>query len=395
MEKSRTIRKRLTIGAASSILAILTGCSAMGSSGPSTSAIKSAGKPTATRAPIAIVELDGATAARLSASRSADMFSQAIGDGVPAGTLIGRGDVLDISVWEAPPAVLLGTLSGDVRLASAAAVGRGSTMPEQMVDQKGNINVPFAGEIRAQGRTLVEIEQEIVNRLAGKAHEPQADVRLVRNATSRVTVVGDVATSALVPLTPKGERLLEVLSTVGGVKQPVGKTVIQITRGSRMASMPLETVINDPRQNIRLQADDVVTALYQPYSFTALGATNLNAQVNFEATGLTLAEALGRVGGLRDERANARGVFLFRMENPEALSPAIREHSTAALDGRIPVIYQLNLRNPASFFVAQNVQVRNKDVIYVSNAPVADLQKFVGLVSQMAFSLISIGNAVN
>ena len=198
-------------------------------------------------------------------------------------------------------------------------------------------------------------------------------MRLVSNANSNVTVVGDVAQNTRVTLTPRGERLLDVLATAGGVRQPVGKTTIQITRGDRVVSLPLETVIRDPAQNIRLRDDDVVTALYQPFSFTSLGATGNNAEIPFEATGLTLAQALGRVGGLRDDRANVRGVFIFRLENPAAIDPAIALTARRTPDGRIPVIYRIDLSNPATFFVAQDFPIRNKDVLYVSSAPLTDL----------------------
>lgn len=373
----------------------LSACSSLGSSGPSSASVLKANRQSVNSQPIQIIELTMPVALRVTESQQSSQFSEVLGEGLPVGTVIGRGDVLDIAVWEAPPAVLFGTLSGDVRIASAAAVARGSTMPEQMVDQNGQIRVPFAGQIMAAGRSPAQIEREIMSRLNGKAHEPQAIVRLVRNTTAAVTVVGDVASSTRVPLTPKGERLLDILSSAGGVKQPVGKTVIQVTRGARVISMPMEAVIKDPMQNVRLQADDVVTALFQPYSFTALGATSNNAEINFEATGLTLAQALGRVGGLRDERANVRGVFVFRMEDVRGVDPALLEGAQTTQDGKVPVIYRLNMSSPISFFVAQGFQMRNKDILYVSNAPAADLQKFVGIVSQMAFSVISIGNAVN
>jgi len=58
------------------------------------------------------------------------------------------------------------------------------------------------------------------------------------------------------------------------------------------------------------------------------------------------------------------------------------------------VIYRVDLSNPATFFVAQSFPIRNRDVLYVSNAPLADLQKFVSIVSSMAFSLIAIPNAI-
>lgn len=372
---------------------MLAGCTSLGSSGPSTSQVKQAAAPNAALATrIKIVTLDDAAARRVLASSRSDTLAEALGDGIPFGAQVGKGDVLDIAIWEAPPAALYGSALGDPRLTSSNTTARGSSLPEQMVDSRGQITVPFVGEVDALGRTPGQIEREIAARLTGLAHQPQVIVRVVRNANANVTVVGDVANSTRVTLTPKGERLLDIIASAGGVRQPVGKTMIRVSRGGRVASLPLERIISDPAQNIRVQAEDVVTALYQPYSFTALGAIGSNAEVPFEGTGITLAQALGRIGGLRDERADARGVFVFRLEDPSALDPALAQGGLLTPDGKIPVIYRVDLKNPASFFVAQGFPIRNHDVLYVSNAPAADLQKFVNIISQMAFSIIGVAN---
>jgi polysaccharide export outer membrane protein len=39
--------------------------------------------------------------------------------------------------------------------------------------------------------------------------------------------------------------------------------------------------------------------------------------------------------------------------------------------------------------------MRNRDVLYVSDAPLADLQKFMNMVSSAAFSVIGVSNAVD
>jgi polysaccharide biosynthesis/export protein len=154
-------------------------------------------------------------------------------------------------------------------------------------------------------------------------------------------------------------------------------------------------VIRDPRQNIRLAADDVVTLLFQPYSFTALGAVGNNAEVPFEGTGLTLAQALGRIGGLQDQRSDPKGVFIFRMEYAEAAA-SNGTLSTPRTDvAMVPVIYRVDMKDPAALFLAQRFEIRNRDVIYVSNSPTADFQKFLGLLSQAAFSVTGIGSLVN
>lgn len=371
----------------------LSGCALRSAAGPSTGAVVKADGAALAEADIKIIDVTDDVARRVYANGQAASFAESLGDGVPVGSVIGKGDVLDISIWEAPPAALFGSAGGASVLASSDSTARGTSLPDQMVDSDGRIVIPFIGQVQAAGRTPQQIAREIVARLHGMAHKPQALVRVTRNASTDVTIVGDVANSTRVPLTARGERVLDVLASAGGVKQPVGKTVIQITRGAQVASLPLETIIKDPHQNIRLQSHDVVTALFQPYSFTALGATGANAEIAFEATGITLAQALGRAGGLQDQRADVRGAFLFRLEDPRALDPAVAAGARMTPDGKIPVIYRIDMKNPSIFFAAQSFPVHNKDVIYVSNAPLAEFQKFVNVVSSLVYPILAVNNA--
>lgn len=392
------ISRFLQLGGVTLTALALAGCAAFGSGGPRTGQIKAADQSELGGSRVRVIQVDDTVARRLAASNHRLLLSEALGDATPVGTVVGFGDVLEVAIWEAPPAALFGASSaGFANAASAssfaanAATGHGSSLPEQMVDENGRITVPFAGQVPAVGRRVSQIASDIAARLKGIANQPQVIVRIVRNANANVTVVGEVTTSTRLSLTPRGERVLDALAVAGGVRQPVNKMTLQVTRGRKTAALPLETIIKDPSQNIRLAADDVVTALYQPYSFTALGAAGANAEINFEGTGLTLSQALGRMGGLRDERANPKGVFIFRLEDPAALGDGAA--SAAAGDNRIPVIFRVDFANPTSFFVAQSFPIRNHDVIYVSNAPMVDFQKFVVMVSQLAITGLSISNS--
>lgn len=373
---------------------LATGCTSFGASGPSSRAVLGSDQRSLANAQISVVELTDDVARLVIANSGKASFSDAFGETTPQGALIGAGDVLEVMLWEAPPAVLFGNLSAGV-LSRAPTTSQGLSLPGQVVDENGLISVPFAGSIVAAGRTPAQIEREIVVRLKGKAHLPQAAVRLVSNQATNVTVVGDVPNSGRIPLSPKGERLLDVLAAAGGAKQAVSKTVVQVTRGNRVTSMPLEAVIGDPRQNIVVQPDDIVTVSFQPYSFIAFGATGSNNELPFEATGINLAQAMGRVGGLRDDRADIRGVFIFRLEDPAALAGKLPENARLTPDGKLPVIYRLDLKDPGSLFVAQSFPMRNRDVLYVSDAPLADVQKFMNMVSSAAFSVIGVANAVD
>jgi polysaccharide export outer membrane protein len=293
---------------------------------------------------IQVVELSDQLVRRVQASQRRIPLTEALGSAAVSTYTVGLGDALEISVWEAPPAALFGTGLVDTRTGLSTS-SRVSVLPDQVVGSTGTINMPFAGVVQVAGRTTDQIEQEITRRLKPKANDPQVMVRILRNVSANVTVVGEVNTSTRMPLTPKGERLLDALAAAGGLRQPVGKITVQVTRevrtnGTRTVrvhSLPMDAIISDPAQNIVLQPGDVVTALHLSNSLTVLGATTRNEEINFEAQGITLAQALGRVGGLQDMRAHAAGVFIFRFEDPAMLDGPAPNRLTA--DGKVhPVV---------------------------------------------------------
>jgi polysaccharide export outer membrane protein len=368
--KIAALATRLTALLGLAAFALLPACAFLPTSGPSKGEVQAV-----VNTGIQVVDIDDAVARHLLEGRARKLFSEQFRPAAGLAEIIRSGDVLEVSIWEAPPALLF---SPGAALGTVAAGGSNSvTLPPQMVSGEGVIYVPFAGKIAATGKTIPDIEADITQRLKGKANQPQVLVRIVTNNTAYVTVVGEVAQSVRMPLTPRGEHLLDALAAAGGTKQPVEKIMIQLTRGPNVYSLPLDTVIRDPRQNIALEPGDVVTALYQPLSFTALGATGKSDEVNFEARGISLAQALARAGGLLDNRSNAEGVFIFRFESKDALKWS--DKVTTTPDGKVPVVYRLDLRDPRSFFVAQNFPIDNKDVLYIANAPAAQLQKFINL----------------
>jgi polysaccharide export outer membrane protein len=375
------------------LLLLATGCSTVGGSGPSAKAIGRAARPGAAAAQgISVVALDEATARRAAAFARSQRFADVFGAVAPTSTVIGVGDVLDIAIWEAPPAVLFGATPLGANIGSTIAQSAG--IPQQVVGEDGTITIPFVGSVVVRGISPQAVARTIVARLAGRAHSPQAIVRLAQNDSRAVTVMGEVGATRRMPLTPRGERLLDALAASGGSRQPVAKTTVQLTRAGRTAAMPLDAIVRDPAQNVILQVGDVITAIFQPYSFVALGAVGQNAEVPFEGGGISLAQALGRIGGLRDDRADVRSVFVFRLEHPEVLDVETARTARRTAEGLVPVVYRLDLGQGTSFFTAQDFGIRDRDVLYVSNAPIADLQKFLNIVSSAAFSVTGINNAV-
>lgn len=377
---------------------LLAGCTSLGASGPNVGRVLGTAETEILGTAVQVIDVNSAVAERAALFVQERGFAETLGESPPVGTIVGPGDLVGVTVWEAPPAALFGMLNSTLVTGPAnISTGHKSEIAPQMVDSDGKITLPFVGTISVAGRTPREVEQMVRSRLEGVANQPQVLVTITANSSANVTVVGEVTTSARVPLTARGERLLDVIAAVGGVKQEIDKVTVQVTRGETVASMPLERLVRNPRDNVRLRPDDVVAAYFEPFSFISLGATGLNAEIPFQASGITLAQGLGRISGLQDNRANPRGVFLFRWESPEALA----ETTSLAVDGSrpgpgeaVPVIYRVDLSDPATFFAAQSFPIRNRDILYVSNAPGVDLQRFVMVLSQGAFSVIGITNEI-
>jgi polysaccharide export outer membrane protein len=129
-----------------------------------------------------------------------------------------------------------------------------------------------------------------------------------------VTVTGEAIGGARVPLSLKGDRLLDVIAQAGGSHAPVYETFVRLSRGAITATISMEALVSDPRENIYAEPGDVLTVERTPQTFTVFGAAGQNNEINFPSAKLTLAEALAKAGGLQDARSDPAGIFLFRYE---------------------------------------------------------------------------------
>ncbi len=127
---------------------------------------------------IYVVDVNSAVGQRLKSQHRSSLFSESWGQARSPGLVVGAGDVLEVSVWEAPPASLFGTAAVDLRAGASAA--RLTALPEQMVNAAGTINVPFASAVLAAGRLPQDIEADITQRLKGKANQPQVVVQVLQ-----------------------------------------------------------------------------------------------------------------------------------------------------------------------------------------------------------------------
>ena len=265
----------------------------------------------------------------------------------------------------------------------------GTRIPDQQVGRDGVISIPYAGRIAVAGRTPAEVERTIEERLHSKALDPQALVITKQSSANSVSVAGEVIGGKRVPLSPGGDRLLQVIAAAGGAKAPPHDTFVRLSRGDVTATVPLATLVAEPDQDIFAEPGDVLTLVRRQQSFSVFGATGRNAAITFNSDRLSLSEALAKAGGLLDDRADPQAVFLFRYE-PAAVVRALGQPLAGAAPGGFsPIVYRLDLSEAKSYHLAQRFPVRDKDIIFVANARTRSLYQFFQALSLVTGPILS------
>ena len=309
------------------------------------------------------------------------------GRGGPPNIPLGVGDVVQVAVFEAQAGGLF------IPAEAGARPGNFITLPSQTIDRSGTISVPYAGKVRAAGRSKEAVEKDIEDQLANRAIEPQVVITSIASHSSEVAVLGDVNKAAKIEVTVAGERVLDVISAAEGISTPSKETYITLQRGGRTATISYETLQNTPAENIYVAPGDTILVNRERRTYIAFGASGLNGRFDFQETNLTLSEAIGQAGGLLDDRADPGQVILYRSVDKKTLQ-RLGIDVSHFVSSSVPVIFRANLRDPAAFFAIQKFAMQDKDILYVSNSDSVEILKVFGFVESVTGSSAGVTNDV-
>ncbi|OLP62783.1 sugar ABC transporter substrate-binding protein [Xaviernesmea oryzae] len=325
----------------------------------------------------ALVDINKTVLGLLQSVKAADSFKGFGGGRGPAPNLpLGVGDIVQVSIFESQ--------SGGLFVPSDAGSRPGNyvTLPNQTIGKDGAIMVPYAGRIPVAGRSVESVQNDIQKRLQNRAIEPQVIVSKVTTRSAQVAVLGDVNGATKIELNEGGDRILDLISQAGGLSTPGLETYVTLQRGNRTATILYDDLTKTPSENIFAQPGDTIIVNRERRTYLAFGASGTNGRFDFEDARLTLGEALGKAGGLLDARANPEQVLLYRRVNRELLA-RLGVDVRRFVDTEIPVIFRADMRDPATMFVAQQLPMQDKDIIFVTNADSIELLKFLDLVNSV------------
>ena len=269
---------------------------------------------------------------------------------------VGPRDILNITVWEHPELTIP---AGEFRSAETAGT---------VVGEDGNIFYPYAGVIKAAGKTVEQIRDVLTRKLSVYVELVQLDVRVTTYRSQRAYVVGEVLTPGIQAVRDIPLTILEAINSAGGLKPEADARNITLTRNGKTYSVNLLALYEggDLSQNIRLQGGDVLNVPDGEFNKVfVLGESNItnniaggtnqsqrSRSIIMNKGRLTLTEALSDSGGINQETADAARIFVFR---------------GGTVSGK-PEIFHLDALSPDALMLADRFPLQPRDVVYVDRA---------------------------
>jgi polysaccharide export outer membrane protein len=328
--------------------------------------------------PYTLVDIDPAVAMVPPRSSRLPMLEmEALGAGAMFGRtdLIRPGDTLSIAIFEV--GVSLFSAGSGVAAPDAGPTANAQRIAVQVKDD-GAIDLPYVSAVKAEGTYPDDLAATIRARLRQFSQSPEVLVAITDSVESVAYVSGLVGRSGRYRLSSAREKLLDVIAIAGGSSVDPADAEVRIVRGDRTAAVPLVDLLPEDLANVTVLPGDRIQLLRRRKSYTVFGATDRVSQVPFEAASVSLAEAVARVGGPSDARADAKAVYLFRFER------------TGSGGKPQPVIYRLNLMQPESYFAAQLFAMQDKDVLLFANAGANVPGKFLNVINQLFSPFVTV-----
>ena len=370
--------KPIRISALVALCFTVASCSLLPAAGPSVRDIRASSVENG--GDIHIVDVTPAVASAAARGQAMGFSAEFASAGMISVDRINAGDKLSITVWE----------NVDNGLFSAAGL-KVTVLPEIQVDQLGNIFVPYAGTIRATGRTPDDLRVKLTELLENQTPDPQIEVRRTAGEGATVSIIGEVGAQGVYPIVASTRKLTGMLAQAGGITLDGRIVKITVRRGQQVGQIWLQDLYDNAANDIPLRAGDKVILERDERYFVVLGTTS-QRRVSFETHNPTAIEALASVGGLRSFQSDPRGIFIFR-EEPAWIANRVLGRDDITQPQKLA--YIIDLTGPSGMFTAQDFEILNNDTIYVTEAPLVAWNKIIGSLIGALSSVTSLESSVS
>jgi polysaccharide export outer membrane protein len=359
------------------LLASLAGCATLPTSGPTGKEVERSATDPDNALPIKLVQVEASTDIPTPSPVAATLGLAELPP--PPTDMVGPGDVLDITIYEAGVTLFAGGGSGTGSGGGAVPGVQTQKMPLNRVDDDGDIAIPYAGKLHVVGHTVGEVEAMIRSSLRGISQNPQVMVNVQQPITNTVIVSGEVERPGRLLLQTNRETLSDVIALAGGYRGNTKDLVLRIIRRGARADIAINDLIDTPALDVRAYPGD--RFINNPRTYSVLGAPGSVQQFPFVRSRVSLAEAIATAGGTNPGMGDPAAIFLFRYVQDEQ-------------GNEVPVVYHLNMMKTGTYFLAQRFAMKDKDVLYFGNAAANQPTKVLNLISQLFSPIMTVTAAV-
>lgn len=281
--------------------------------------------------------------------------------GQPEPYKLGAGDVVGIVVYDHPEIVFSSTPATTV--ADPASV---SPAPGFIVSSTGQLTFPYAGTMKVAGLTVQEVEEMLTKRLSRVFKEPQINVRVQAFRSKRAYIEGEVRAPGLLVFTDIPMTLPEAISRAGGILPAGDRSFVTLTRNGVTTPIDMMTMAEvgvDPSR-IPLRSGDMITVRNrEDRKVMVLGEVLRPAAVLMRNGRLSLADALGEVGGVDLNTSNPRQIYVVRNK-----------------PGGGQAIFHLDARNSLALALGDGFPLEPKDLVFVDPVELVRWSRIVNLI---------------
>ena len=272
--------------------------------------------------------------------------------------VLGPGDVLAITVWDHPE--LTGAVGRDPGL-DASAGSLGPPPASFVIDQQGELQFPFAGTLALAGLTREQARNLLGTRLARYFREPRVTLNIQAYRSQRVYIDGEVKAPGQQAINDIPMTLVEALNRAGGLLPSADQSRITVERaGQRHRIDLIRTVRGGRAAGVMLTNGDIVRVPPRDESKVFVAGEVLAPRALTMHDGrLTLNEALGEVGGLNPQSADAGQVYVVRQS------------------AQGPRVYRLDARPAQALALAEQFELQARDVVYVAASRLANWHRTI------------------
>ena len=244
------------------------------------------------------------------------------------------------------------------------------------IDHKGNIVLEKLGKIKAAGRSLDELHTAIKNLMQPMPGSQNAfQIQITNFASQKALLTPHGKPGVLIPITDTPAKLSEVLTQNGLSIDATNITQISLQRDGKTYEFSLDDLLASSGPNIYLQPEDHISAQVLPYKENKvfmLGGVSPQIFKIYPANRETLADVLFTSGGpLSASSAKRSEVYLLRGNNPV-------------------VAYHLDAQSPTRLIVADAMELRPNDILYVAEQPIISFNRTLATILPLRLLLSDI-----